>query len=417
MPTSTETQAELTDATTTETATSTEIENTTSPTELTALGSDIRSLRDTSRTLVDTVTHKIDDITAQLDLKKQEVDSLIATLCLEDVVLEVGEDKDYATPQAAWDYLVDKKLRGKIIIRLHPGEYAVNKLEFNHQPDASHIQVETVSDVDGDTVIRFIPDEKGKSHGWFFYNTRHIHFYGKFKLVGHGADTYRGVYVADHSHVTFEAHALSIENCNTGAEVLRGGILLADYVSMTQVNTGVAVYIGGIGLLQYLYAEGVSREVSQRGAVCFDGGTLYTMHSQVKHFALGFSAHRSNSFLAANQSTAEDCTIGFSAYGGELLVHGDGVDKRGLAIRCDDGTMSVYHGTVYAPWLAVEQCNRAFIADQNSYLLASYTKVSHCKDGYIAIANSFVLADGTVANTVNVDNPVITTEGGLVRQS
>ncbi len=411
MPTPTETE--------TETATPTEIEATTSPTELTALGSDIRSLRDTSRTLVDTVTHKIDDITAQLDLKKQEIDNFIATLCLDDTVLEVGEDKDYPTPQAAWDYLVEKKLRGKIIIRLYPGEYAVNKIEFAHQPDASHVQVETVSDVDGETVIRFIPDEDGKSHGWFFFNVRHIRFSGKLKFVGHGADTHRAVYVAEHSFILFDEHTLSIDNCNIGVEVLRGGILLADYTTMTQVNGGVYVYTGGIGLLQHLYAQGVDRKTSSNGAICFDGGTLYTMNSQVKGFNLGYSAHRSNSLVIANQSAVEDCTVGFGAYGGEMFVHGDGENDatRGLATDCDDGVQANNRGLVYSPWLAVQNCNRAFAAEDLSYIMAELTKVSNCKEGYVAVANSVIRAFSTSGNLVNVPSPHVTVEGGLVRHS
>lgn len=378
---------------------------------------EINTLVAASNRLTETVQGKIAEINTRVDTATR------AAPLQPGAVLEVGAGKPFATPWEAWDSLTDKVITGPITIRIHPGTYETTGWSLNNQPYAHHIRFETVSRVMGDTIIHFVPDSAGVSHGIVINNCRNLHFDGTYKLIGQGDTTHRAVSVEQNSCVMFERGALAIEKVATGLLVASSSAVHAHNITIRDCINGIHAHSGGEAHSEDSILEGKGRSheigvIQDVGIHVTDGGRGWFHRTKAKHFRFGFAAER-NGYLWCDHAIAEDCYHGYLAHYNATLWNYGHPDHPGVATDCDYGVVTHRGGTIlFAYGEVTHTAYDAFYAETGSVIYAYQSHVSDARDAYHCWHNATIYAKETKAKMHNVRRATLTYgNGGVILQS
>ena len=137
--------------------------------------------------------------------------------------LTVGQGKQFANIQDAWNSLTGKVLQAGVLIQVSDGIYNQGGIGLENHPYAHMVRI--VGNLANPTncVLNFVADANRVSHGILCNNVRGLEISG-FKLVGGFSEnniTWRGLYVGNSSWVRSADNSLVIEGGLKGLNKFR----------------------------------------------------------------------------------------------------------------------------------------------------------------------------------------------------
>ena len=362
-----------------------------------SLTTDIAHLTSEVTALTARVAGWLDEADARWQQVQQQLQQSVV---LNNVTLEVGPGKQFATLQDAWNHIASAHLRGWVTIQVSPGVHEIAGGFFpNHQPWGAHVRIiGDLADPDN-CVLRFVPGDDGKTHGLHVYNTPYIEISG-FRIETAEPDASVGLLAADGAFIRSQPGTLKIHGFKIGLAAWGNASIIAEASTITGTQYGIYTTHGGYASASRSTIVGRGRTVSLcAGVLAADISLIALYGADVSGCARGIVADNGGR-LWCDGSTAIECEVGFWAKGGGLVWchQNDGDRPVGRASNCTVGWVAESGGVVFAPGAVADGCTTGFWAVGSAHMLVNEGAARNCQTGYQAERMSLIEAWNTQAN-------------------
>ena len=343
--------------------------------------------------------------------------------------LTVGQGKQFANIQDAWNSLTGKVLQAGVLIQVSDGIYNQAGIGLENHPYAHMVRI--VGNLVNPTncVLNFVADANRVSHGIFCNNVRGLEISG-FKLVGGFSEnniTWRGLYVGNSSWVRSADNSLVIEGGFKGLEVVENsryyctGLIVNGFYEWGVLVSSSLVRVNGLKM------NGRGRDVEtplpksvwsnggvihSHGIGVVDGAQCLAGGCRVTNCSIGYYSAR-NCYFWCDSSKADNCGYGFNVehFSSLWCFFGE-------ASNCYTGWRAHATSNMLALNTRATACrDYGYLAEHSSRIDASGSTAISCGTGYFCHLASFVGAWNTVINLKNNGTNYNPPAGGVLGNS